>query len=203
MKNSFLFFSLTIFFLSCATKVPEPLPQGLNIVELTPNKWTSITKQNIIHLVQVYDLTPFLFTKTIHIQSQVVPHSHPILTLNSRNAENPKKILSTWLHEELHWWTSNNNKNVELAIEEFKKVYPSAPVTSSLGLDSTYLHLIICHLELKALAYYLGEEEARTIISDIMKKDKIYPWIYFQVLNKDFIIKKIVKKYKLYPPPLT
>lgn len=188
---------------SCATKEPELTPLGLEVVEITPNKWTAITKQNMLHLAQVYDLRPFLYTKKIHIQSQVIPHSHPVLTINTRNAENPKKILSVWLHEELHWWALQNSKNFSLAIRELKKIYPHAPVTKSSGANSTFLHLIICHLELKALGFYLGDKEAREVITDIMKKDKIYPWIYYQILYKDHAIKSLAKKYKLIPPPLT
>lgn len=186
----------------CATKGPEQAPLDLEIVEITPNKWTAITKQNMLHLAQVYDLKPFLFTKKINIQSQVIPHSHPVLTINTRNAENPKKILSVWLHEELHWWSVQKSKSFSLAIKELEKIYPQAPVTKSFGLNSTFLHLVICHLELKALGFYLGDKEARDVITDIMKSDKIYPWIYYQVLYKDHAIKRLVKKYKLLPPPL-
>ena len=188
---------------SCASKVQETTPLGLEIVEVTPNKWTAITKQNMLHLAQVYDLRPFLYTKKILIQSQVIPHSHPVLTINTRHAEDPKKILSVWLHEELHWWALQNSKNISLAIKELEKIYPKAPVTKSSGSNSTFLHLIICHLELKALGFYLGDIEARQVITDIMKKDKIYPWIYYQILYKDHAIKRLVKKYNLIPPPLT
>lgn len=203
MKYWPLILVCTVLFWGCATKEPESAPLGLEIVEITPNKWTAITKQNMLHLAQVYDLRPFLFTKKIHLQSQVIPHSHPVLTINTRNAENPKKILSVWLHEELHWWALQNSKNVNLAIKELKKIYPQAPATKSSGDNSTFLHLIICHLELKALSFYLGDKEAREVITDIMKKDKIYPWIYYQILYKDHAIKRLVRKYKLIPAPLT
>jgi hypothetical protein len=203
MKTLPLILLFSALFWGCATKPEEVTPLGLEILEIAPNKWTALTKQNMLHLAQVYDLRPMLFTKKIHIQSQVVPHSHPVLTINTRNAENPKKILSVWLHEELHWWALQKSRNVNLAMKELKKIYPKAPVTKSNGPDSTFLHLIICHLELKALGFFVGNKEAREIITEIMKKDKIYPWIYYQVLYKDFAIKRIVKKYKLIPPPLT
>ncbi len=203
MKSWPLILISSLLLWGCATKKPESAPLGLEIVEITPNKWTAITKQNMLHLAQVYDLRPFLFTKKIHLQSQVIPHSHPVLTINTRNAENPKKLLSVWLHEELHWWTVQNSKNVNLAIRELKKIYPNAPATKSSGANSTFLHLIVCHLELKALGFYVGDKESREIITDVMKKDKIYPWIYYQILYKDHAIKRIVRKYKLIPPPLT
>lgn len=188
---------------SCSTtETVKDHTADLVIKEVTPNKYSAIMKQNMLHLAQVYDLSPFLYTKVIHIESMVVPHSHPVLTLNTRNAENPKKILATWLHEEFHWWLALRPKGTSLAVAELKKIYPNAPSTQGLNPDSTYLHLIICYLEKKVLSFYLGEKEAVSIITEFMKKDKIYPWVYYQVLNKDFAIKQIISKYKLLPQPL-
>lgn len=193
---------ILISLIGCASKKLEEHPSGLEIIEVTPNKWTSITKQNLLHLAQVYDLSPFLYTKKIQIQPQVKSHSHPVLTLNTRHAENPKKILSTFLHEELHWWLASQKKETSEALRELKKVYPDAPLNQGATKDSTWLHLIVCYLELKSLSFYIGEKEARGVIYSLMKKDQIYPWVYFQVLNKDFAIKSIVAKNKLLPPPL-
>lgn len=204
MKVSVFLLIIAIFLTGCASKVKDEHPSGLEVKEIQPNKWTSITKQNLLHLAQVYDLSPFLYTKKIHIQSQVIPHSHPVLTLNTRNAENPKKILSTFLHEELHWWLSGkNDKPTNLAIAELKKIYPKVPAINKNGPHSTYLHLIVCFLELEALEHYLGKKEARGVITNIMRKDKIYTWVYYQVLYKDFAIRQLVKKHKLLPPVLT
>lgn len=198
----FLIF-LFVILAGCATNEPlQGHPSGLVVEEVNPNKWTGITKQNLYHLAQVYDLSPFLFTKKVRIESQVVPHSHPVLTLNTRNAEKPKKILATFLHEQLHWWINQNPKNTEAAVLELKKIYPQAPVTTSEGKDSTHLHLLVCYLELRSLEFYLGNKEARDIITSVMKQDKIYPWIYYQVLYKDFAIKAIAEKHKLVPSPL-
>lgn len=194
---------ISIFIWSCSSKKAQDLhPSGLVVHEIEPNKWTLITKQNLLHLAQVYDLSPFLYTKKVNIQSKVIPHSHPVLTLNTRNAENPKKILATFLHEELHWWMDKNSKNTDLAILELKKIYPKAPVVNPKMKNSTWLHLMVCYLELQALEFYLGKKEARGLVTNTMKKDKIYPWVYYQVLYKDFAIKKIVEKHKLIPPIL-
>lgn len=197
-----LFLFMLFFVFGCSSANPDQSLSELKITEINPNKWTALTKQNLHHLVQVYDLTPLLFTRNIQIQSQVIPTSHPVLTLNTRNAEHPKKLLSSFLHEQFHWWGGMNQENFKLAVKELKKIYPTAPATKGSGPDSTFVHLIICYLERQALAFYLGDKEAKEIITAIMKKDKIYPWIYYQVLNKDFAIKKVVQKYKLLPPPL-
>jgi hypothetical protein len=203
MKFSILIFILGFFLVGCASKKIEQHPSGLDVSEIEPNKWTSITKQNLLHLAQVYDLSPFLYTKKVNIQSKVIPHSHPVLTLNTRNAEYPKKILATFLHEELHWWLTKNHAQTELAIKELQKIYPKVPVINENGTYSTHLHLLVCYLELQVLDFYLGKKEARGLITNTMKKDKIYPWVYYQVLYKDFAIKKLITKYKLLPPPLT
>lgn len=203
MKLRSIFILIMFVLCGCASKVVEEHPSGLNIVEVKPNKWTLIMKQNMLHLAQVYDLRPFLFTKKIHVESMVIPHSHPILTLNTRSAEKPKKILSVWMHEELHWWMDKNSKATAAAINELKKIYPNAPKGMGQYENSTLLHLMVCFLEMKTLAFYVGDKEARSIIEEIMRKDKLYPWIYYQVLNKDFAIKKVLKKHKLVPPPLT
>lgn len=160
---------------------------------------TALTKQNLLQLAQVYDLSPFYFTKKIQIQAKVIPHSHPILVLNTKNAEYPKKLLSTFLHEEIHWWLTDNKSRSLNAIKELKKIYPKVPVAKGHTAHSTYLHLIVCYIELKSLSNYIGKSEGRRIITELMKKDKSYPWIYYQVLNKDFAIKRIVEKYKLMP----
>lgn len=202
--KSWVLLLVILTFLGCASRPQEiETPSGLEIIEIKPNKWTAVMKQNMFHLAQVYDLSPFLFTRKIHVESKVIPHSHPVLTLNTRNAEKPHKILSVWLHEELHWWTEKNKKNTELAIKELKKVYPRAPITRSEGKDSTHLHLIVCYLEYRALGFYLGQKTASEVVTETMKRDKIYPWVYYQVLFRDYSINKIVKKYKLLPPPLT
>lgn len=201
MKLGFLSFTL-LFIFSCSTKQPVAHPSGLDVIEINPNKFTALTKQNLLQLTQVYDLTPFLYTKKVHIQSKVIPHSHPVLTLNTRYAEYPNRILSTFLHEELHWFMNAREKALKLAIKDLKKAYPKAPITKSLGAHSTYLHLIVCELELRALSKYIGKKEARGIIEHIMNKDKIYPWIYRQVLYRNAPIKKIIKKYKLAPAEL-
>ncbi len=202
-------FLLTIFTLSliggCTTAPEEPriYEDVIEITEINPNRLTALTKQNLFHLAKVYDLKPFLFTKKIHIQSFVVPHSHPTLTLNTRNAEKPHQLMATWLHEEFHWWVGINRANHDKAIKDLKNLYPKIPGDGNVSHRSTYLHLIICSLEHSALVHYLGEKVAAEIFQDLIVKDKIYPWVYTQILQNKKKIGSIVIKHKLLPPPLT
>ena len=188
---------------SCSSLRPEEEKPKLEVTEVNPNKWTAITKQNLLHLTQIYDLDPFLFTRKIYIQSRVIPHSHPVLTLNTRNAENPKKILATFLHEQMHWWLGFRKDKLTAAIQDLKKIFPKVPSENKRGTYSTYLHLIVNYLELRALEHYLGSKEAKSIIRSTMLKDKIYPWGYSKVLNNTKTLKRILEKHQLFPPPLS
>lgn len=199
MKKIILIFVVLIGLFGCASKENETHQSGLVVSEAVPNKISALTKQNLLHLAQVYDLSPFLFTKRIVIQSKVVPHSYPVLMLNTTHAEQPNKLLANFLHEEIHWWLMANKQKANLAVLDLKKVYPKVPFTKVNGPYSTYLHLIVCYVELKALSSYIGKTEARKIITAAMKREKKYAWVYYQVLHRDFAIKKIVEKHRLSP----
>lgn len=188
----------------CSTETPKRVYEDvIEITEINPNRLTALTKQNLFHLAKVYDLRPFLYTKKINVQSYVVPHSHPTLTLNTRNAEKPHQLLSTWLHEEFHWWATSKKTETDKAIADLKKLFPKIPAGGAVNTQSSYLHLVICYLEYQALVHYLGKQDAREVIDGLVKVDKIYPWIYSQVLKRNESIGKIIRKHKLIPPPLT
>lgn len=187
----------------CSSTPPARIyEEPLEITEVDPNKFTALAKQNLFHLAKVYDLGPFLYTKKIHIQSHVTPHSHPVLTLNTRHAENPHHLLSTWMHEEFHWWLSLHPKETRQVTAEFERLYPKLPENENRHKRSTYLHLAICYLEYRALVRFVGTKEAREIIQEILAKDKIYPWVYSQVLSDEEDIRKIILKHRLMPAPL-
>lgn len=183
---------LTLF--SCAQQETNEHPSGLTVVEIHPDRNTALTRQNALHLAQVYDLEPFLYTKNIHIQSNVIPHSHPVLTLDTRHAEFPHRLLSTWLHEEFHWWAVLNAAKMREAIKEIKVQYPDLP-------QSDYIHLIICYLEYKALVHYLGPAEGKSILSNHIES-KLYSWVYSEVLQREGDLKTLLAKHGLIPSPL-
>jgi hypothetical protein len=189
--------TLTLFllfvFYSCATTPKPQTATGpvISISEINPNKWTAITRQNLEQLFQVYHLKPFLFTHDLQIQSQVVPHSHPVLTLNTRFAEQPNKLLSAFIHEQLHWWAKSKSESMDKAVLEMKVLFPQFPKDG--------LHIIICFLEYKSMIHFVGKKEANKVLKDFINKDKIYPQIYTQVYLKYKPIEIIVNKYSLSP----
>lgn len=48
------------------------------------------------------------------MQQFVHPHSHPVLTMNARPGEDDR-ILATYLHEQIHWFTAANLERDALA----------------------------------------------------------------------------------------
>jgi hypothetical protein len=190
--------------MSCAGRQGPLLAKpDLEISEINPNKKTAITKQNLLHLAQVYHLEPLFFSKKIQIVPNARPSSHPVITLDTKYFERPNKLLAQWLHEEFHWWATLNPEKIKAAILDLKRIYPELPKEKQTkDILSSYSHLIICYLEHAALVHYLGDTQARTIITDFMRKDRLWPWTYFQVLNKNHALKQIVEKHGLVPPPL-
>lgn len=140
-------------------------------------------RQQLKRLLATYDLDPWIFTTRIRIAAGEIPHSHPILTLNTKNRDDDLRQLSTFLHEQMHWYESADAREtaVDRAIEDLRQRYPNPPDHEEIGTRSeysTYLHLVVNWLTLDALRHLLGEEEARTLTDE----NRIYRWVNQRVL---------------------
>lgn len=96
----------------------------------------------------------------------------------------------------MHWYiTDRVSKEVtDSAIEELERLFPEAPGEPPEGARdrrSTYLHLIICCLELDALSQIIGVETARRTLGSW----KHYTWVYANVLADADRIRDIVHEY--------
>ncbi len=169
----------------------------INIIRPDERK-IAATEAALRGLISRYDLTPYLFTRKINIQPFVIPHSHPVLTLNTRLFDDPDRLLCTFLHEQIHWFLPW--ERTRLAIAEFRVMYPDAPTGFPDGardLDSTYLHLAVNWLELQAAARYLGREKAERI----MREQSFYRWIYRTVLADEAEIGSVLARHELIIEP--
>ena len=45
------------------------------------------TREQLQRLLKTYDLSPWFYTKSIVIDEQAIPFSHPVLTLHTRHAK--------------------------------------------------------------------------------------------------------------------
>lgn len=152
-------------------------------------------KSQMERIIKSYDkeIRNWLFTKKVLIDKNVIPFSHPILTLNCNYLHNDLKQLANFLHEQFHWFVESKGADEEKAIKAFKEAFPQVPVKGELGARdeySTYLHLIVCDLEFQAMTKLIGENQARQLLAEWQH----YKWIYNVVLdNKQ--VREINKQY--------
>lgn len=140
------------------------------------------TRAQLERLIREYDLSPYIQTTRIVIEEGVIPHSHPVLTLHTRHLGDDLMLLSTFLHEQLHWLVAERDSAEAAAIADLRELYPDVPVGRPDGArdeHSTYLHLIVCDLEYQAMIDLVGREKARETLARIDH----YKWIYKQVLD--------------------
>jgi len=145
-------------------------------------------------LLEQYDLSKWLFTRKVIIEDYAVPHSDPILTLNTKGDK--YALLSRFIHEEIHWYLDQHLTRTEKAERELRLIYPKVPVGYPEGAeseDSSYLHLIVNYLEYQAMKELVGDAKAKEVFA---AKD-YYKWIYQTVLADEGRIGRVVKKNKL------
>jgi hypothetical protein len=142
-------------------------------------------------LLRSYDLRPWLFTRTIRIERGVIPHSHPVLTLNTRYLGRDEEQLGTFVHEQLHWFVEAESTAKAAAMRALEARYPEVPVGGEDGArsrESTYLHLIVCFLELDGMSQLVGEAAARRQL----EAERHYRWIYARVLGETDALRALV-----------
>lgn len=157
-------------------------PQQLQIELANDTEREALTRDAVLRLVAEHDVERWLFTREIVIDEESIPHSHPVLTLHTRSLGDDAGLLATFLHEQFHWLESERRERTAAAIEELRGRYPAAPDGGPQGardLYSTYLHLIVCDLELQATTLLLGADIARATLAN----NRHYTWIYDKVLN--------------------
>jgi hypothetical protein len=148
-------------------------------------------------LIDHYDLSKWTFTRTVIVdENQPISHSHPVLTMSAPDRAYPDDdILAAYIHEHLHWPLEEKPAAKEAALADLRKLYPDAPKGPPEGARdqySTYVHLIVCHLEYEAMKELVGEERARAAL-----KKPYYRWVYRTVLAENEKIAEIVRRHGL------
>jgi len=179
------------------------ISQGQATIEVSLKQGTqseAATKQQLERLLKAYDVSPWIFTKSIIIDEKAIPHSHPVLTLSTRHLRDDELLLSTLVHEELHWFLVQRQHDTDAAIKELRMIFPTVPARPPEGAQdeqSTYLHLLVCDLEYRADQQLLGELKARQVM-DFWATDH-YTWVYKTVLERPRDIVTVLAKYQLIP----
>ena len=157
-----------------------------------------LTSRQLLGLLAHHDVSPWLFTRSVIIDEDAVSHSHPVLTLSTRHLRDDDVLLSSFLHEQLHWFLVAREQQVSEAIRDLELLFPAVPVGYPEGADSrrsTYLHLLIGWLEWDALTRLVGYEEAHRVI-EFWAGDH-YRWVYRTVLAQSALLGEIVMRHGL------
>jgi hypothetical protein len=178
----------------------QPVPLEIELKQGSPEE--ARTRDQLLRLLQEYDLGRWIFTRKVVIDGspQVIPHSHPVLTLSTRRLKDDDLLLATFVHEQLHWYLTDNHERAQPALQELRKLYPDAPAGPPQGgkdQESTYSHLIVCYWEIRAAKELLGELRAFQV-AQFWAQDH-YTWIYRKVLEEGYKIGPLVQKHGLVP----
>lgn len=150
-----------------------------------------------------YDLAPWIYTSELLVDENSLPHSHPVLTLNTGRNDDPAMLLSLFIHEQLHWFEEEFSERRDRAILRTESVFPTVPVNRPEGAGSeasTRLHLLVCYLELQALTQLLGAGTAHRIIRTLSRDH--YCWVYRMILENPQPIRRILIENGLWPQAL-
>jgi len=145
-----------------------------------------LVKTELEGLLKQYNVEKYSFTDKVIIEEGVIPHSHPVITLNTRRYEIPERTLTTYIHEQLHHYFEDHKGHEQSAIKILEEKYPSVPVGFPDGARdeySTRLHLLLCTLEFKAAKDLFGSEKADELMG--YWKQNYYRWI-FETVDKDY-----------------
>ena len=136
-------------------------------------------------LVRRYDLSRWRFTGQVLIEQGVIPHSHPVLTLNTRASGD--SLVAAYLHEQLHWLLAARHADPRMtaARRQLESRYPDPPGRENGGAadaESTLLHLLLGALQIDALNAVIGTSRTQAVIQSLIDT-RIYPWAYQTVTH--------------------
>jgi hypothetical protein len=156
-------------------------------------------RQTLEQVLVSYDLNKYTFTRKVVIEQGAVNHAFPVLTLNPYFASSPDELLSTYIHEQLHWHLRERASRQQAAVTELRRLYPRVPVglpASAESAYSTYGHLVNCYLEIVADRELIGPERTAAVI----RGKPWYTWIYATVLADEKQIAGVVDRHQLRVP---
>ena len=160
------------------------------------------TRVQLERLLAEHDTSPWQFTSEVVIDASAIPHSHPRLTLHTRHLRDDDLLLSTYLHEQLHWFLSERDSAADAAVRDLRRLFPTTPVGHPEGGSdetSNYHHLLVIYLEDRANRTLLGELRAHQIL-EFWANDH-YTWIYQTVRDRGVEIGRVVRDHGLLFPP--
>ena len=106
-------------------------------------------------------------------------------------------MLSTYVHEQIHWFLEQHLEQTQAAENDLRKIYTKVPgfPDGSDDEEGTYLHLITCYLEMQADRDLMGAERAAAVMN--FWAGDHYRWVYKTVMQDEGAIRGVVEQEKL------
>ena len=149
-----------------------------------------------------HDLARYEYTTMVRIVPGGDTFAQPILTLSNRFADSEDALLSTYLHEQMHWYLwylgTPDRDMVAPFMDELVRRYPDAPTETpdgARGYDATYLHLVVNWLEISTTSEFIGRERAFAVA----KAQRSYRWIYRTVVRDWDLLGELYERYEIVP----
>jgi hypothetical protein len=159
----------------------------------------------LVDLRQRYDLSRWEYARKVRIAPFEMPHSQPVLTINTYlvggSSEDEVAFLGMYLHEQMHCAiTDYRSRESEMALEILRKKYPQfhegLPKTAK-NEESSYQHIIVNWLEVAALTKILGSER----VFALARRTSRYRKIYETVLRDYDDVKSVLRQTGIIPLP--
>lgn len=191
-------FLMVIIALATASLVRAAPEMEMEIVLAYGTTAEQQTKVQLQKLLARHDLSKWVFTRKINIEKGQIPHSDPVLTLNTRHLDRSDLLLSTFLHEQLHWFLAGKEEASAAAVAELRRMYPVIPLGFPQGSgdeQGNYEHLIVTFLEYQADKEVLGPAQAKKVMA-FWATDH-YTWVYKKMLADEARIRAVLQKHAL------
>ena len=132
-----------MFMLTVLSQLVAPAIAGPVVVETATGAADELAvAATVQRLIDEHDISDWMFTDRIVVDRDTrIPHSHPVLTLNTNYRDDDNDILGDIIHEQMHWFVLADQSALGAAICEMRERYPNSPDGPPAGardLDSTF-----------------------------------------------------------------
>jgi len=179
------------------------------VVNGTPGE--EMVKAYLLDLGRKFDLSRWSWVKDVRIDRYLealgqcfVKDGIPVIRLRSMRPMTPEeetvhgqdarhRLLALYVHEQFHAYLDLKAQQTDAAIQELRQLYPQGPVGGEEGARnefSTYLHLLLCTLELDSVSCLSGEDTYRALKAE----PRFYRFIYRTVLADTDALRDLIRR---------
>ena len=149
-----------------------------------------------------HDLSRYEYTSIVRIVPGSDTFAHPVLTLGNRFAESEDLLLSTYLHEQMHWylWYLGTPERDMVApfYDELVRRYPDAPDRAARRRAQLRRHLFASGRELAGDRRHIRVHRPRAR-HRVARATRSYRWIYRTVLKDWDLLGELYERHDIVP----